>query len=87
LRETAAHSARVESGPTWTAGTPTKVLDASRYYRGPETNIGRTYDVLLDGKRFLMVKDVLDAKESSATARIIVVQNWFEELKRLVPPN
>jgi hypothetical protein len=36
-----------------------------------------------DGKRFLVVKP---APATQATApQIIVVQNWFEELKRLVP--
>ena len=40
------------------------------------------YDVTRDGNRFLMVKD--EAATGTA-AQIIVVQNWFEELKRLVP--
>ncbi len=44
--------------------------------------VGRNFDVSPDGTRFLMVKDLplpIEAK------RLIVVQNWFEELKRLVP--
>jgi Tol biopolymer transport system component len=48
------------------------------------SGIGRNFDVSPDGTRFLMVKDLpvpTDAK------RLIVVQNWFEELKRLVPTN
>jgi hypothetical protein len=77
-------SVRVEGGATWSAGTPTTVIDG-RYYRGPDTNIARTYDVSRDGKRFLMIKDVRDPKETSAPVRIVVVQNWLEELKRLVP--
>ena len=43
---------------------------------------GRNFDVSPDGTRFLMVKDLpmpTDAK------RLIVVQNRFEDLKRLVP--
>jgi hypothetical protein len=39
------------------------------------------YDVSLDGQRFLMVKPVGQAEAT----QINVVQNWFEELKRLVP--
>ena len=35
-----------------------------------------------DGKRFLMVKQPAN---QAAAPQIIVVQNWFEELKRLVP--
>jgi serine/threonine-protein kinase len=41
------------------------------------------YDVSPDGQRFLMVKMV---DESEAPAQINVVLNWFDELKRLVPP-
>jgi serine/threonine protein kinase len=41
------------------------------------------YDVSPDGQRFLMVKMV---DESEVPAQINVVLNWFDELKRLVPP-
>ena len=43
--------------------------------------ISATYDVSTDGKRFLMVKQ----PANQATPQIVVVQNWREELKRLVP--
>ena len=42
----------------------------------------RTYDVSPDGQRFLMVKQLAS---QAAAPQIIVVQNWFEELRRLVP--
>ena len=45
----------------------------------------RTYDVSLDGKRFLMIKEGGGPNQSAAPPSIVVVQNWFEELKRLVP--
>ena len=38
------------------------------------------YDVSLDGEQFLMVRGNADA-----ALQLVVVQNWFEELKRLVP--
>ena len=39
-----------------------------------------------DGKRLLMMKPAAAIGEISVIEeRIIVVQNWFEELKRLVP--
>ena len=41
-----------------------------------------SYDVSLDGQRFVMIKPG-DTEE--AAPHIIVVQNWFEELNRLVP--
>jgi hypothetical protein len=45
------------------------------------------YDVSADGQRFLMIKETSAANERAPSARIILVQNWFEELKRLVPTN
>ena len=45
-------------------------------------NAGAAYDILPEG-RFVMVRgaDPIGARE------IVVVQRWFEELKRLVPAN
>jgi serine/threonine-protein kinase len=44
---------------------------------------GRTYDVSNDG-RFLVFEDVA-TDAPPRRPRIVVVQNWFEELKRLSP--
>ena len=76
-------SAPVGRGITWSAGTPTKLFDG-RYYGGTGLAGTRTYDVSLDSKRFLMIKPGGAAGQDS-TPTIVVVQNWFEELKRLVP--
>ncbi|UCG59467.1 MAG: serine/threonine-protein kinase [Phycisphaerales bacterium] len=43
---------------------------------------GRGYDIHPDGKRFLMVKK---SQEDAPVTELIVVENWFEELKRRVP--
>jgi hypothetical protein len=43
-------------------------------------NVPRTYDVARDG-RFLTIQE----DQLSRQASIVVVQKWFEELKRLVP--
>jgi Tol biopolymer transport system component len=43
---------------------------------------GPNYDVSPDGRQFLMVKE---SGEQAGTNQLIVVVNWFEELKRLVP--
>ena len=45
---------------------------------------GRTYDVAPDGRRFLMIKEGSDDTSGPANT-IVVVQNWDQELKRLVP--
>lgn len=75
-------AARVDTrGGTWSAGSPTKVLEGPYVTESPGRT-ARSYDVSDDGKRFLMVK------ESPADApRIVLIQDWTEELKRLVPTN
>jgi serine/threonine-protein kinase len=68
----------------WSGGTPRKLLEPG-YYRGGDVWVSRHYDVSPDGQRFLMIKE---GGGDAATAQdIIVVQNWTEELKRLVPRN
>jgi serine/threonine-protein kinase len=73
---------------TFSAGTPRKVLDR-RYYAGSTTRGFdlRAYDVSADGQRFLMIKDTApaDPKSSAPAASMVVVLNWFEELKAKVP--
>jgi serine/threonine-protein kinase len=64
---------------TFSAGNPSKVFD-SRYFTG---SLYRTYDVSPDGQRFLMIKDTVstDQTSTSTPASMVVVLNWFEELK------
>ena len=60
---------------TLTQGSP-EVLFTGRYVlSGTVVN----YDISPDGRRFLMIK------EKEGPGQINVIQNWFEELKRLVP--
>ncbi|MDA2926313.1 hypothetical protein MYX78_03605 [Acidobacteria bacterium AH-259-G07] len=47
------------------------------------TGPGGNYDISPDGQRFLMLK--YWAEETSAQPELILVLNWFQELKRLVP--
>ena len=37
-----------------------------------------------DGERFLMIKAIATAEQGSQP-HVVMVENWFEELKRLVP--
>jgi|WetSurMetagenome_2_1015567.scaffolds.fasta_scaffold11349_4 eukaryotic-like serine/threonine-protein kinase len=43
----------------------------------------RNYDLSRDGQRFLMVK--LEQREPEPVTEMIIVENWLQELKRLVP--
>jgi Tol biopolymer transport system component len=68
-------------GATWSNGAPSRLLEG-RYFTGAG-NVSRQYDVTADGQRFLRIKD--DPANADSSAQIIVVLNWTEELKRLVP--
>jgi hypothetical protein len=43
----------------------------------------RGWDIFPDGQKFLMVK--LEERKPQPVTEMILVQNWFEELKRLCP--
>jgi hypothetical protein len=75
----------VEAGPNFVAGNPT-VLFQGEY---AATRGGRNYDVTPDGRRFLMLKQVIGrgSDQDVPSSRFIVVENWFEELNRLVLTN
>ena len=68
----------IETQPALRVANP-RALFEEHYYAGVEPS----YDVSQDGQRFLMLKESL---EHPAATQLIVVLNWFEELKRLVPP-
>ena len=73
---------QIDSEPTLRAGNPTPLFTGP--YRSAELGLGRppTYDVSADGQRLLMISERTTGSEE---ADIVLVQNWFEELKRLVP--
>ena len=80
-------SVRVQRGTTWTATTPLMLFTGQQFFFGDapgQLGQGRTYDIARDGRRFLMIKEG-SADGARPTNSIVVVQNWFEELKRLVP--
>jgi serine/threonine-protein kinase len=66
---------------TLSLGTPVVL------FRGPyegDAAGSRRYDIASGGRRFLMIKP---SAETATPPSIIVVENWIEELKRLVPTN
>jgi hypothetical protein len=75
----------VQLTPTFSAGNPMKLFDEGSILldgRFIGTGTQRTYDVSRDGQRFLMIKANAGSSDDNASrASMIVVQNWFEELK------
>ncbi|TDI48418.1 MAG: hypothetical protein E2P02_00600 [Acidobacteria bacterium] len=72
---------RIRTDPSFASSKAEVVVELRSYFAG---RAGRTYDISPDGKRFLMIKEGGPGDEASPT-ELILVQNWFEELERLVP--
>jgi hypothetical protein len=64
----------------FSAGKPRLLFEKPGYMHTFPTN---AYDLSVDGQRFLMVKQ--EQRKSTPVTEMTLVQNWFEELKRLVP--
>jgi serine/threonine-protein kinase len=73
-------SAPIAPDESFIAGTPAVVVKGT--YLSPQT--GRMYDVSPDGRRFLLIKESPAEGPAPPLPQLIVVQNWLEELKRLV---
>jgi serine/threonine protein kinase/Tol biopolymer transport system component len=70
------------AGPTFANEKPSNLFDhPSLSFVGPP---GRAYDVSRDS-RFLMTQESSAAGEQPQSARLVIVLNWFEELKTRVP--
>ena len=68
-------SVTVETEPTFRPGSPTLLFEAGEFLIISALT-ARAFDIDPTTERFLMVKTDSEA---------IVIQNWTEELKRLVP--
>ena len=77
------YAAAVKLSPTFEPGAVARVFPNAGYAGSGATGSDRTYDVSRDGRRFLMIK--LGAAPAATAHSVVVVLNWFEELKRAVP--
>jgi serine/threonine-protein kinase len=73
----------MQPGSTLKAGRPQVLFEAAMTIQGVGV---RPYDVAPDG-RFFIIRGVQTEGESGIPSNIIVVLNWLDELKRLVPTN
>jgi eukaryotic-like serine/threonine-protein kinase len=62
------------------AGKPRLLFTSEQFIGGAPTHV---WDISLDGQRLLMSK--FGGREPRPVTELILVQNWFEELKRLAP--
>ena len=71
----------IETGEEFRPGTPELLFEGEYYvYFG---HLTREYDISSDGERFLMIENTTSATENEGD--VVLVQNWFHELKRLSP--
>jgi hypothetical protein len=75
----------VTTTPSLRIGTP-KELFSGRFAINTGTGPRPVYDITRDGRRFLMFEETGDGAQV-VPPRFVVVQNWTEELQRLVPTN
>jgi serine/threonine-protein kinase len=75
----AMRAASVAATAQFDAGPAVVLFANAGYSGGGGGGSGRTYDLSLDGSRFLMIKAQRGAPS------LVVVLNWFAELERLVP--
>jgi serine/threonine-protein kinase len=76
----------VTTTPALKVGPPVQLFERS-YYISPTGSPRPNYDVTADGQRLIMITPGRGANSTASTSRIVVVQNWQEELKRLLPVN
>jgi hypothetical protein len=69
-----------EADASFTHGKPQPLFDARDNLMPLGGPVAMNFDISLDGKRFLMLK----YQTTAGTATFVVVENWFEELKRRV---
>ena len=69
----------VTTAPTFSVGLPRVLFEGPFRTDGPF----RGYDITPDGLRFLMVRAIEQPPEK--VSHMVFIQNWFAELKRLVP--
>ena len=70
----------VQTGTDFSAGKPSLLFESTKF-GGSE--FYRCWDISLDDQRFLVVKR--EERPVKPVTEMILIQNWFEELKRLVP--
>ena len=70
------YSVDVTSGDVFSNGNPKKIFEGNYFLP-----TGRRFDIHPDGKSFIMIQPDVGPQE----AKIFVIQNFDEALKRLLP--
>jgi serine/threonine-protein kinase len=74
----------IQGGARFAAGPPRVAIKGPNGYLAPQYS--RPYDVSPDGRRFLMIQNAQTPEGRAPVQQpLVVIQNWLEDLTRLVP--
>jgi hypothetical protein len=73
-------AAEIGRGPRPSIGAPEQLFEGAFLFHPDGTN-PRRFDISPDGKHFVMIRN----EGETEPTEFRVVQNWFQELERLVP--
>ena len=74
-------AAEVTTEPGLSVGAPRFLFEGDFYDQGRGPSV--SHDLAPDGQKFVMIQDLSEPRLNE----LQIVQNWFEEVKRLVPTN
>ena len=78
--------AQFETDPTFNSRTPTKLFSVSGFRIAEATDDARMWDLAPEGDRFIFGRTGTPGETSEDPfSGLIFVENWFEEVTRLVP--
>ena len=75
----------VAPGAAWAPGPATVVFKEPYFWGTTAGAAAATFDISPDARRLLMIRPVRDPEAQAQSSNLVVVQNWFQELERLVP--
>jgi Protein kinase domain/WD40-like Beta Propeller Repeat len=73
---------RIQEMPTFSRETPRALFSTAGY-----VFVGQSYDLSRNGRLLFMKNEATASSGSESNQQLIFVQDWFEELKRLIPGN
>ena len=73
----------METEPTLAPGNPRVLFSGS--YRPGIAGRARAWDLSPDGQQFLMIQNATTASGTTEDLRLILVQDWFQELRERLP--
>jgi Tol biopolymer transport system component len=85
-RDGEAMTTSISTDPSFRPATPRVLFALPAVYTGGIGRSTRQWDITADGERFIVINPGTGSADEGA-GQVVLVLNWLEELKRLVPVN